>query len=120
MSSFMTVAIGGLFLQLLKQVIESFPEKPWETPDLMVEAIALAEAITAAMIDNQPFYQMSEQLREFYFGHGMQRWAWLNAARCFIQVGYRLHSLELTESMMQRGMTECARRPRATSSLPRG
>jgi len=89
---------------LLKQAIESFPtaHDPIHCETSIIEQdMKLANEMMVSIGQCQEFHGMSAQLRETYFQQGMQIWAWVNIARVWMQIGYRLHSLELTESFKE-------------------
>ncbi len=85
---------------LLEKTIKAFPllDEMARSTTLSEQDVQLANELNQAMMQCPEFHGMSAHLREVYFQHGMQIWVWLNIARCFMQVGYRLHSLEMAES----------------------
>lgn len=63
------------------------------------EDIAFCQAFLQAIEENVQFTAFTAQMRELYFQHSLSAHAFINIARCFIQLGYRLHSLEMAESV---------------------
>jgi hypothetical protein len=84
---------------LMTKALESFPnlEGVCGSMAALMEDKEFACAFVRAVENNDAFVAFAADLREKYTASNQQAWVFINILRCAVQLGYRLHSLELAE-----------------------
>lgn len=60
-----------------------------------------AMQFSRAIENSVEFAGFAAHMRETYFAHNMQAYAFIQILRAAVQLGYRMHAIELTESIAE-------------------
>lgn len=87
---------------LLTRALQSFPEKPG---DAIAEDVEFQTLFCRAMENNEDYAAFVAYCREKLLEYGLTAQRFIQVTTLFVQLGYRLHSIEMMEGMNTTSMT---------------